>query len=66
MLILKENGLTIHFVETLPEDIDLTKDVIATVNTPTRIETSSNHSATHLLHAALRSVLGNHVAQKVV
>lgn len=60
----KENGLTIHFVETLPKEIDLTKDVIATVNTPTRIETSSNHSATHLLHAALRSVLGNHVAQK--
>ncbi|CAF5130017.1 unnamed protein product, partial [Rotaria sp. Silwood1] len=60
----KENGLTIHFVETLPEDIDLTKDVIATVNTATRIETSSNHSATHLLHAALRKVLGTHVAQK--
>ncbi|MFY7963435.1 MAG: alanine--tRNA ligase [Chitinophagaceae bacterium] len=60
----KENGLTIHFVETLPEDIDLTKDVTATVNTATRIETSSNHSATHLLHAALRKVLGTHVAQK--
>ena len=60
----KENGLTIHFVETLPEDIDLTKDVTATVNTATRIETSSNHSATHLLHAALRNVLGTHVAQK--
>jgi len=60
----KENGLTIHFVETLPEGIDLTKDVIATVNTTTRIETSSNHSATHLLHAALRKVLGTHVAQK--
>ncbi len=60
----KENGLTIHFVETLPEDIDLTKDVVATVNRATRIETSSNHSATHLLHAALRNVLGTHVAQK--
>jgi alanyl-tRNA synthetase len=60
----KENGLTIHFVETLPEDIDLTKDVIAIVNTATRVETSSNHSATHLLHAALRKVLGIHVAQK--
>ncbi|MCX6208983.1 MAG: alanine--tRNA ligase-related protein, partial [Bacteroidetes bacterium] len=60
----KENGLTIHFVETLPEDIDLTKDVTATVNTATRIETSSNHSATHLLHAALRKVLGTHVTQK--
>jgi alanyl-tRNA synthetase len=60
----KENGLTIHFVETLPENIDLTREVIASVNTATRIETSSNHSATHLLHAALRQVLGTHVAQK--
>ena len=60
----KENGLTIHFVETLPEGIDLTEEVIATVNTATRVETSSNHSATHLLHAALRNVLGTHVAQK--
>ena len=60
----KENGLTIHFVETLPEGVDLTKEVIATVNTATKIETSSNHSATHLLHAALRKVLGTHVAQK--
>ena len=60
----KENGLTIHFVEKLPDEIDLTKDVIATINRATRIETSSNHSATHLLHAALRKVLGTHVAQK--
>ncbi len=60
----KENGLIIHFVETLPEGIDLTKEVIATVNKATRIETSSNHSATHLLHAALRKILGTHVAQK--
>lgn len=60
----KENGLTIHFVETLPENIDLTKEVIATVNKETRSETTRNHSATHLLHAALRKVLGTHVAQK--
>ena len=60
----KENGLIIHFVETLPEDIDLTKEVVATVNRATRVETSRNHSATHLLHAALRNILGTHVAQK--
>ncbi len=60
----KENNLIIHFTETLPADIDLTGEVIATVNTSTRSETSSNHSATHLLHAALREVLGTHVAQK--
>ncbi len=60
----KENGLIIHFVETLPEDIDLTKEVIAIVNKETRNETTRNHSATHLLHAALRKGLGTHVAQK--
>jgi alanyl-tRNA synthetase len=60
----KENNLIIHFVESLPEDIDLTKDVLATVNASTRNETTKNHSATHLLHAALRNVLGTHVAQK--
>ncbi len=60
----KENGLTIHFVETLPEEIDLTKEVIATVKRETRNEITRNHSATHLLHAALRKVLGTHVAQK--
>ena len=60
----KENGLTIHFVETLPENIDLTQDVVAIVKQETRNETSRNHSATHLLHAALRKILGTHVAQK--
>ncbi|MCU0323286.1 MAG: alanine--tRNA ligase, partial [Chitinophagaceae bacterium] len=60
----KENNLFIHFAETLPEGIDLTGEVIATVNPSTRNETTSNHSATHLLHAALRQVLGTHVAQK--
>jgi alanyl-tRNA synthetase len=60
----KENNLFIHFAETLPAEIDLTGEVVATVNPATRNETTSNHSATHLLHAALRQVLGTHVAQK--
>jgi alanyl-tRNA synthetase len=60
----KENNLIIHFVETLPADIDMAAEVIATVDTSKRQDTSSNHSATHLLHAALRQVLGTHVAQK--
>jgi alanyl-tRNA synthetase len=60
----KENNLFIHFAETLPEGLDLTGEVIAKVNPATRSETSSNHSTTHLLHAALRQVLGTHVAQK--
>ena len=60
----KENNLIIHFVDEIPNEIDLNVDVIATVNPQTRTHTTANHSATHLLHAALRQVLGNHVAQK--
>ncbi len=58
----KENGLFIHFTEKIPSN--LTTTVKAKVNDERRLNISSNHSATHLLHAALRQVLGNHVAQK--
>jgi len=58
----KENDLLIHFTETLPENIKT--DVSATVNKVKRQHTAIHHSATHLLHAALRQVLGTHVAQK--
>ena len=58
----KENGLIIHFTEKLPSDLQA--GVIARVDAVKRKETESHHSATHLLHAALRKVLGTHVAQK--
>jgi alanyl-tRNA synthetase len=58
----KENGLIVHFVDKLPDDID--DALTAIVDANKRNATNGNHSATHLLHAALKQVLGTHVNQK--
>ncbi|HTF04539.1 MAG TPA: alanine--tRNA ligase [Bacteroidia bacterium] len=58
----KENGVIVHFVEKLPEDVN--KTFRAVVDVKKRRNTEGHHSATHLLHAALRKVLGTHVEQK--
>ncbi len=59
---IKENNLIIHITEQLPADLKAAVD--CTVNVLQRSLTENNHSATHLLHAALKSVLGEHVNQK--
>ncbi|MBK8606648.1 MAG: alanine--tRNA ligase [Chitinophagaceae bacterium] len=58
----KDNDLIIHFAESIPDD--LSGEVVAKVDASKRKYTELHHSATHLLHAALRTVLGTHVAQK--
>jgi alanyl-tRNA synthetase len=58
----KENGLIVHFLDEIPDD--LSGLFYAVVDYQKRTATENNHSVTHLLHAALKQVLGDHVNQK--
>ena len=58
----RENNLAVHLSKKMPQNMEGT--LVAKVNEQKRVATACNHSATHLLHEALREVLGTHVEQK--
>ncbi len=58
----KENDLVIHIAEKIPSDVSAS--FVAKVDEKKRLLTMNNHSATHLMHAALKKVLGDHVEQR--